>query len=112
MKDLTDHCRQVHANNSDALYAIAEFEQKHSEHALIWWYSCEFFLYKMLNRTLRTLEVDIIIFLGFFIRDLCRQIKQLHTDEYGMRKASPFVVYRGQGMSNTDFDRLQQTKAV
>jgi hypothetical protein len=48
----------------------------------IWWYTCESFLYSMLNCSLRLMNMDIIIKMAFF------------------------TGYRGQGMSITDFDQM------
>ena len=109
LKDLTDRCRGNYTNNPEELRAITEFEQKYCEQASIWWYTRECFMYKMLNGALRNLEVDVIILFGFFIRDLHRQIKQLHANQYGSTERSRFVVYRGQRMPNADFDKLRQT---
>jgi hypothetical protein len=65
----------------------------------------------MLNRALRTMEVDIIIKLGFFVRDLHQHIVTLHSNQYGHPHSSPsFTVFRGQGMSQSDVDQLIKTK--
>src|SRR5262249_30549541 len=75
------------------------------------WYTCPWFLCSMLNRALRTMEVVLIINMGFFVRDLHQHIVQLHSQQYGKHAHSvTFIVYRGQGLSPTDFDRLKQTK--
>jgi hypothetical protein len=64
----------------------------------------------MLNRALRTLEADTIINMGFFIRDLHRQIEQLYRKQVSSYHAKLFIVYRGQGITTTDFEKLVQTK--
>jgi tetratricopeptide (TPR) repeat protein len=65
----------------------------------------------MLNRALRLMEVDHIIKMGFFVRDLHNHIATLHAEQYGGQKNSDsFTVYRGQGLSQTDFDQLKQTR--
>jgi len=65
----------------------------------------------MLNRTLRLMEVDVIIKMGFFVRDLHNNIVTLHAEQYGGKNHSDsFTVYRGQGLSQTDFDQLKQTQ--
>jgi len=61
----------------------------------------------MVNRALRLMEVDLIIELGFFIRDLHNYIVTLHAEQYGgHHHPDSFIVYRGQGLSQTDFDKL------
>ncbi|CAF1329561.1 unnamed protein product [Rotaria magnacalcarata] len=67
------------------------------------------YLYSMLNRALRTLETDAIIKLGFFISDLHKDIEQLHSKQFSVHSSASFTVYRGQGLSKMDFERLIKT---
>jgi Tfp pilus assembly protein PilF len=65
----------------------------------------------MLNHALRLMDVDIIIKMGFFINDLHHHIEQLHSNQFnGHQSDNSFTVYRGQGMSKTDFDQMTKTK--
>jgi hypothetical protein len=57
------------------------------------------------------MEVDLIIKMGFFVRDLHHHIATLHTEQYsGQIHLDSFTVYRGQGLSQTDFNQLLKTK--
>jgi tetratricopeptide (TPR) repeat protein len=57
------------------------------------------------------MEVDLIIKMGFFVRDLHNHIAKLHREQYGGHAHSDsFTVYRGQGLSSTDFEQLKQTQ--
>ena len=53
----------------------------------------------MLNRALRLMDVDIIIQMGFFIHDLHKNIADLHSKQF-----------RGQNLSQTDFNQLKQNQ--
>jgi hypothetical protein len=65
----------------------------------------------LVNEALRTVEVDLIIKMGFRIRDLYQDIAKLHLEQYGERSSFRFVHrVRGQGLSQTDFDQLMKTK--
>jgi hypothetical protein len=65
----------------------------------------------MLNRALRLMEVDLIIKMRFFVRDLHNHIAAPYAEQYGGHHHSDsFTVYRGQGLSQTDFDQLKQTQ--
>jgi tetratricopeptide (TPR) repeat protein len=65
----------------------------------------------MVNRALRTSDVDIIIKMGFFISDLHRHIEKLHKEQFGGHQVSEiFTVYRGQGLSKTAFEEMTKTK--
>ena len=65
----------------------------------------------MLNRALRLMDVDVIIKMGFFIDDLHRHIEQLHSKQFGGHHSGEiFKVYRGQGLSKTDYEQMMNTK--
>jgi tetratricopeptide (TPR) repeat protein len=110
IKNLANYCRQFYGDNIGELTIIDEFERNYRPQSSIWWYTRECFTYQMLNRALRTLETDILINMGFFIRDLHRQIEELHQQQLGSYHGKSFVVYRGQGLSATDFEKLLKTK--
>jgi tetratricopeptide (TPR) repeat protein len=110
IKDLATYCRKLYDGNMGELKAIKEFERDYRPKSSIWWYKRECFTYQMLNRALRNLEGDTIINMGFFIHDLHRQIEGLHKKQVRSYHGKPFIVYRGQGLSTTDFDKLQKTK--
>ncbi len=57
------------------------------------------------------MEVDLIIKMGFFVRDLHNHIVALHAEQYGgHHHSNSFTVYRGQGLSSTDFEQLMNTQ--
>ncbi|CAF5206900.1 unnamed protein product, partial [Rotaria magnacalcarata] len=88
---------------------INELKSKYHQKSPVWWYTCEMFLYGMLNRGLRSLDMEAMSKLGFFIRSLHLQLKQLHQEQLvNFRK--PFTVYRGQGMTKEDFQNLLDSK--
>ncbi|CAF3425686.1 unnamed protein product [Rotaria sp. Silwood2] len=67
IKELVDYCR-LQDNITEG--GIDEVEHKYRHHTPIWWYTAPYFIYSMLNRGLRLMEVDIILKMGFFIRHL------------------------------------------
>jgi len=106
-----EYCREVFAGNESELKNVKNLERKYRDETPIWWYTYECFLYPMLNRALRLMDVDIIIKMGFFIGDLHRHIEQLHSEQFGSHNSGKsFTVYRGQGMSNTEFEQMSKTK--
>ena len=64
----------------------------------------------MLNRALRLLEADVIVSMGFLIHDLHRQIEKLHREQVSQYDGQPFTVYRGQGLSASDFEKLKSSE--
>ena len=110
IQDLATCCREVFLDNSMELQVINEFEHDYVPEKAIWWYTRECFTYKMLNQALRTLNADIIINMGFFLRDVHRQIQEMYEEHMSSYDGKSFVVYRGQGFLKSNFEKLQKTK--
>lgn len=110
IKDLAGYCRDLYIDNDGILNIINKFEQEYYSKSPIWWYTCESFLYTMLNYSLRTQNIDMIYYMGLFIRDLHQHIKQLHLIQSNNQEMQSFVVYRGQGMSNIEFEKLKKSQ--
>jgi hypothetical protein len=105
------YCREQLAGNTIELKNIDKIEKEYSHHQPIWWYMYQCFLYSMLNRALRMMEVDLIIKMGFFVQDLHNHIAALYAEQYNRHHHSDsFTVYRGHGLSQTDFDQLKKTQ--
>ncbi|CAF3434182.1 unnamed protein product [Rotaria socialis] len=106
-RQLIEFCRSQYVGNTTELKIIDEFKEMYEQHSPIWWYTRECFAYSMLNKALRTQDIEIIIKMSFFIRDLQVQLRQLHS-----ASDNPYslTVYRGQGMLQDEFERVQQSK--
>ncbi|CAF1309016.1 unnamed protein product [Rotaria sordida] len=117
--ELADYaCQQkVYANNKKELELINEFAQKYHgniNNNPVRWYTAECFTYKMLNKALGNLDVNTLLKTGFFMRDLHQNIQQLHDEQLnGKDKPFPSIVYRGQTMTQQDFEiKIQQDKLM
>ena len=100
-------CREQSADNRSRLSILEEFEHNYRPTLSIRWYTRDCFIYPMLNRALRMQEIDVILKMGFFIRDLHRQIEHVRSNASHLQ---PFTIYRGQGMNRLDFERLCKNK--
>ncbi|CAF0957054.1 unnamed protein product [Adineta steineri] len=111
IQDYIDYCRDAFSDNEEEIENVKRLECQYHNETPIYWYTCQMFLYPMLNRALRLMNGDIITRMGFFIGDLHRQIEQLHQDQYaGTTAADTFTVYRGQGFSTGDFEKMSRIK--
>ena len=110
VQDLVKYCQERHAGNPTHLELIYEFGHKYHPSHAIWWYTREGFAYQMLDRALRLLEAEVIVNMGFFICDLHQQIQQLHEEQIGDYRGELFLVYRGQGLSTTNFEKLKKSQ--
>ncbi|CAF2759705.1 unnamed protein product [Rotaria sp. Silwood2] len=108
IKELVDYCR---LQGGIAEKDLTKFEQEYRLHTPIWWYTSPYFLFTMLNRALRLMDVDIILKMGFFIRHLHQHIENLHREQQlENTSAAPFQAFRGQRLSIEDFNKLTKTK--
>jgi tetratricopeptide (TPR) repeat protein len=108
--DFVRFCQEEYAEKPSQLKLVNEFGRDYRPHKAIWWYTRECFIHQMLNRALRLLEADIIVNMGFFIHDLHQQIQQLHQEQLKKDSGDFFYVYRGQGLSTGDFEKLKKTQ--
>ncbi|CAF0778880.1 unnamed protein product [Adineta steineri] len=107
IKQFTDYCRN---NNNVSPKYIDRFEKEYHPELAVWWYTFPSNIFSMLNHALRCMDGDTIINMGFFIHDLHKQIQQLHQQQAHSYHGKPFTVYRGQGLSKANFEKLQKTK--
>ncbi|CAF3505461.1 unnamed protein product [Adineta steineri] len=111
IQDYIDHCRDAFEGNTKEIENIKLFEDQYHKKTPIYWYSCQIFLYPMLNCALRLMDGGVITRMGFFIDDLHRQIELLHQEQYdGATATNTFTVYRGQGLSVRDFEKMSEIK--
>ena len=103
--------REKFDGNIKELKNIDKIAKEYRNHEPIWWYTYQSFLYSMVNKALRLMEVDTIIKMGFFVRDLHKHIAKLHTEQFlGTDHKNSFTVYRGQGLFTTDFEQLNNSQ--
>ena len=108
--DLLNYCRKIYAGNSYQLEIIDEFERDYSADKAVWWYTRACFIYEFTNQALRLLETEMIVTMGFFIHDLHRQLDRLHKVQINEYHDMPRRLYRGQGLSMNDFEKLRKTQ--
>ncbi|CAF1371542.1 unnamed protein product [Adineta ricciae] len=110
MKDFLAFCRNQYRNDPNELVFLKEFENTYRKHSPIYWYTHPGCVYSVLNRALRTHEIDTIIKMGFFIDDLYKEIEKLYKQQTAGQEKTSFIVYRGQGLSKKDFEKLCNAK--
>lgn len=99
--------RIQYAENAAELEIIDEFDKFYTVDKAIWWYTRECFLYRLLNKALRTENLDIIFKYRFFLKDVYDKLNELHSKTSD--DSSIHVVYRGQAMSLEEIRTLSQT---
>ncbi|UJR24679.1 hypothetical protein I4U23_006052 [Adineta vaga] len=89
---------------------MKEFDANYCSSEAIYWYTRESCIYKILNKALRTQNIDDIIPFGSFIKDLDVQLSEEHKQFVKEQDASTIQVYRGQLISKDELNRLKTTQ--
>lgn len=101
-RELIDLCRKFYQGNEIELANVDQFEKHYQANRALWWYTKESFVYRLLNKALRTCNIDLLYAFRFFIRDLDQQL-QIH------RCLSRLELYRCQWMSMDEILILQKS---
>ncbi|CAF4838418.1 unnamed protein product, partial [Rotaria sp. Silwood2] len=107
---LVEFCREKYIDNILQLSLIDEFDQEYDNNLAIQWYTKESFLYATLNRALREQDIETIMKMGFFLHDLHQQILDMHNEQSKTRDHNKFIVYRGQGMTPGEIEKIQASQ--
>ena len=111
VKNLATYCRILSEKELFNPQAITKFEQNYRADSAIWWYTSQPFIYSTVNKALRNLDTQALVKMAFYIRDLHRQLEKLHKQQFNTHSTSQiFTLYRGQGLSSEDFEKLRNTK--
>ncbi|UJR11038.1 hypothetical protein I4U23_015222 [Adineta vaga] len=102
-KELIFQCQQRLQNEKDELKLTQEFHDTYVKDRAVYWYTRHSFVYRMLNRALRTQDIHSIYLFRFLIRDLEEKLKR-------HRCSSPVTVYRGQFLWPNELEYLEQSK--
>jgi tetratricopeptide (TPR) repeat protein len=106
--EMITECLASYHDNEVVKDKINEFEKDYAPTKAFWWYTNGSFLYRLLNRALRTQNTEIIFKFRFIINDLHNQIEQ-HYQRY-LNHHSPqmkLTIYRGQRMRQIEIDVLK-----
>ncbi|CAF4813214.1 unnamed protein product, partial [Rotaria sp. Silwood2] len=74
-KDLFEEARRLYANNERILAVIEEFEREYQADHAIKWYKCDSFLYRLINKALRTRDICLIFKFRYLIQHIRKQLK-------------------------------------
>ena len=102
--EMLNECRKECQENAPETSKIDEFEATYTANQAIRWYTRDSFLFRLVNRAMRTQDIDSIYTYRSFILDLHQQLSELSTTT----SSNISAVYRGQMMT---FEELEQIRA-
>jgi tetratricopeptide (TPR) repeat protein len=103
-------CRANYHNDEIEKKKIHDFELNYAPAKAFWWYTSDSFVYRLLNKALRTQNIEIIFKFRFFINDLHNQIQilyQQYLSTHSSHKKNHLIVYRGQRMTVCELNLLK-----
>lgn len=98
--ELLSLCKVQYKRDNIELKNIREFEKCYLPDSALKWYTRSSFVYRLLNKALRTQNIDLLFLFRFFIRDLSKQLEQY-------RCQSSVRTFRGQFIANDEFKTLR-----
>ena len=108
-REMFDECRAYYKGNSSVLGRIESFALTYDSSEAIREYTRDGFLYRIVNRALRTQNMKIIKKFSPFITDLHYQLHKYHREYYLSNNHFIRAVYRGQLLS---VDELEYFRSV
>jgi tetratricopeptide (TPR) repeat protein len=101
-QQLIERCYNEYEDNADELNKVREFEHEYLPQNALWWYTRQSFVHKMLNKALRTQDIELLFLFRFLIHDIYEQLKRSQCH-------ARITVYRGQVMSDKELKTLQRS---
>ncbi|CAF1330873.1 unnamed protein product [Didymodactylos carnosus] len=101
--EMVEFCRSQYSDNDYQLKIIDEFDKDYCAAEAVKWYTRDCFLFRMLNKALRILDIETLYKVRFFIKDLHQQLQSESLSAIG----SVTDVYRGQLMYAVEFEKLK-----
>ncbi|CAF0898613.1 unnamed protein product [Adineta steineri] len=104
-QQMLDMCRDYYKNNKQESKKIEEFHNTYTRDKAIEWYTDECFLYKLLNKALRTEDIELLFNFRFFIIDLCSTIEQ---ENQLLKNKGTLTLYRGTQIPNEELEKIKE----
>ncbi|CAF1021165.1 unnamed protein product [Didymodactylos carnosus] len=102
-------CQEYYRGNRKELKLIQEFDETYRRDDAIRWYTKQSFVYKLINKALRTEDIEQLYLFRFFIVDLCSCLAQEY-EKMKQREKNVLRVYRGVRLSSDEFEKLKENE--
>ena len=100
-------CRIDYKDSEKELEQIQKFENEYTANDAIKWYTDDTFIYRIINKGLRTEDIDTFLTYRFFISDLSRQLALNHSILKKKYKSQRLTVYRGMKLPSDEIENMR-----
>ncbi|CAF1185371.1 unnamed protein product [Rotaria magnacalcarata] len=102
-------CKEHYWRNAKEIKLIEEFERTYQSTDAIRWYSKQCFAYELIDRTLRTKDIELLYKLHPFVFDLPGNLKREYIKSFSSIK-DVLNVYRGVQLETQEYEKLKENK--
>ncbi|CAF0906051.1 unnamed protein product [Adineta steineri] len=105
-REMLAECRAYYRGNDHELARINEFARTYRSADAINWYTRDCFLYRLVNKALRTEDIRALYRFRFFIVDMCARLEEEAAIASTYHNA-PFRVYRGSQLGRDEVEQMR-----
>ncbi|CAF1033956.1 unnamed protein product [Adineta steineri] len=103
-KEMIEQCLLEYKNDEVELEKINEFFNNCTYDNVVYWYTRDSFVYRLLNKSFRTRNIDLICKFRYFIILLYKKLKELSIQQ--VAEMNHTIVYRGQSLKTNQLEIL------
>ncbi|CAF0926504.1 unnamed protein product [Adineta steineri] len=108
-KEMLSVCREYYRNNPRYLNDIDKFDENYDTNECIRWYTKNTFVYRMINKALRTEDIEQLYRFRFYIADLSKHLAQEYK-KMKNRNIEKMVLYHGASLKKEELEILKLMK--
>lgn len=109
LHDMLEKCSDYYRSNDTELRKIEKFRMTYTMDKAVEWYTTDSFVYRLVNKVLRTEDIELFYLFRLYTVDLCSQLEQEHKK---LLSTQVLTLYRGQEIPTEEFEKLKQTVGV
>ncbi|CAF4537889.1 unnamed protein product, partial [Rotaria socialis] len=102
-------CKEHYWRNAKEIKRIEEFERTYQSRDAIRWYSKQCFAYELIDRALRTKDIELLYKLHPFVFDLSNSLKREYMKSFSSTKGV-LNVYRGVQLEKQEYEKLKKNR--
>ncbi|CAF1294931.1 unnamed protein product, partial [Didymodactylos carnosus] len=108
-RQMIEKCHEYYRGNRKEVETIQEFNDTYQRADAVRWYTRHSFVYKLINKALRTEDIEQLHIFRFFIADLCSSLAQEYK-KMREREKGVLQVYRGVKLSKEEVEKLEENE--
>jgi tetratricopeptide (TPR) repeat protein len=101
-QEMLTECRAYYRNDPTQLSQIDEFERTYDPNDAIRWYTKPSFLFSLINKALRSGDIQALYTFRYFIKSICDRLKEASASHFNV----PFQLYRGARLHRDEVKNL------